>query len=61
MRTLSAKPVKGREEPLRLWGHVRLLATIARMALDYLVRGRRIRHAFYARQGAGEKLYVDEA
>jgi hypothetical protein len=30
------------------------------MGLDYLLKGHRIRKAFYQRQRSGEKLFVDD-
>ena len=61
MRTLSAKPGKGQEQPRGLADDVRLLWTIVRMGWDYLVgEGRTVRKRFHARQQSGEKYFVDE-
>ena len=61
MRTLSAKPGKGQEQPRGLADDVRLLWTIIQMGFDYLLgEGRRVRKKFYARRRAGEKYFVDE-
>lgn len=60
MRTISAKHPKGQEPPRTFVDNLRLLWRIVSMGLDYLVKGRRIRKAFYQRQRAGEKLYVDD-
>ncbi len=61
MRTLSGNYPKGQEPPRRLRDDLRLVGTIVRMLADYLVRGRRIRRLFHARQHALQKLFVDEA
>jgi len=61
MRTLSAKPGKGQEQPRRLADNVRLLWTIVQMGFHYLFgEGRVVRKKFYASQRAGEEYFVDE-
>ncbi len=61
MRTLSAKPGKGQERPRGLADDFRLLSTIVQMGWDYLLgEGRRVRRKFFAKQGAGEKYFIDE-
>lgn len=61
MRTTDAKPAKGAEPQRTVADDLRVLLHIARMAIDYLWTGRRIRKEFFARQRAGEKYYVDGA
>lgn len=60
MRTISAKHPKGQEPPRTFADDVRLLVRMASMAIDYLVKGRRLRNEFYVRQRAKEKLYIDD-
>ena len=60
MRTVSAKDAKGQEPHRRLRDDIRLLFYMARIGLHYLVAGYPIRRKFYARQAAGEKLFLDE-
>ena len=61
LRTISAKYPKGQEPPRRLADNLRLIWYIIRTGFDYLVVGHPIRKAWYARQRAYEKYYVDEA
>lgn len=60
MRTISAKYPKGQEPPRTIGDNLRLLRRIVSMGLDYLLKGRHVRKAFYQRQRAGQKLYVDD-
>lgn len=60
MRTISAKYPKGQEPPRTLADNLRLLRRIVSMGLDYAIQGRRIRKAFYVRQRARQKLYIDD-
>lgn len=60
MRTVSAKDAKGQEPRRRFRDDVRLLFYIIRIGLHYLTAGHSIRRKFYARQAAGEKLFLDQ-
>jgi len=60
MRTVSAKHPKGQEPPRTFMDNVRLLVRIASMGIDYLFKGHKLRKAFYERQRAKEKIYIDD-
>jgi hypothetical protein len=60
MRTVSAKPRKGEERIRTLGDDLRLIRHILMMCLDYLIKGHRIRKAFYRGRKTREKRYVDD-